>query len=247
MMYEDYMIPISIEPYRIISRDEDDTRQLLVNKEPTKCPFCHRKIAPKYLGTFDREICGEKIKTQQIQVICICPLNDCRELFIANYLVKEDDDVAKEVYIELQSVSPYIPSIRKFETVIQKFSPEFVDIYNQSYKAEQLQLSSISGMGYRKALEFLIKDYLIKQVKVQNVDEIKKMLIGKCIDQYIQNDNIKQIAKRAIWLGNDETHYERRWIDKDINDLKQLIDITIYWITMTEKTKEILQSMPNGK
>ena len=49
------------------------------------------------------------------------------------------------------------------------------------------------------------------------------------------------MAKGAIWLGNDETHYERKWVDKDIDDLKTLIDLTLHWInyeTLTEQYKE---------
>ena len=30
----------------------------------------------------------------------------------------------------------------------------------------------------------------------------------------------------TVWLGNDETHYERRWKDKDLDDLKVMINST---------------------
>ena len=36
----------------------------------------------------------------------------------------------------------------------------FLTIYNQSLSAEDNNLDQIAGIGYRKALEFLIKDYL---------------------------------------------------------------------------------------
>lgn len=48
----------------------------------------------------------------------------------------------------------------------------------------------------------------------------------------IDNPKIKEIAKRATWLGNDETHYFRKWEDKDLNDLKKLIEIVVYFISM---------------
>ena len=98
-------------------------------------------------------------------------------------------------------------------------------------------------MGYRKALEFLIKDYLIKQLGLEEVDQIRKMNISTCIQKYIQSEKIKEISQRAVWLGNDETHYERKWLNKDVNDLKDLINITVYWIMMEESTKAVLQEM----
>ncbi len=54
---------------------------------------------------------------------------------------------------------------------------------------------------------------------------------------------IKGMAERAIWLGNDETHYVRRWADKDIKDLKNLIDLTVYFISMKIKAKKYKKEM----
>lgn len=77
--------------------------------------------------------------------------------------------------------------------------------------------------------------------------EIKKTFLGKCIDVYVSNENIKQIAKRATWLGNDETHYEKIWKDKDLKDLKTLIQLTVKWIEMEETTKRAIKDMPEKK
>ena len=47
---------------------------------------------------------------------------------------------------------------------------------------------------------------------------------------------MNSLPEAALWifhinrdttLGNDETHYERRWTDKDIQDLKRLLTMTI--------------------
>lgn len=103
----------------------------------------------------------------------------------------------------------------------------------------------ICGMGYRKALEFLIKDYLIS-LKPDDADKIKKTALGKCIDD-INNPNIKELARRATWLGNRETHYIRKWDGKDIHDLKNLIDLTCSYIVAECKAKKYLQEMPEEK
>lgn len=107
-----------------------------------------------------------------------------------------------------------------------------------------MNLNQICGVGYRKALEFLIKDYLIsKESDAQTIENIKSKFLNNCIQDNVQNENIKNVAKRAVWLGNDETHYIRVWADKDVNNLKQLIDLTVRWIENEVETERVLQEM----
>lgn len=75
-------------------------------------------------------------------------------------------------------------------------------------------------------------------------NKIKTMFLSNCITEFVDDERIKQCAKRAVWLGNDETHYLRKWQDKDINDLKILIKLTINWIEnilLTNKYSEDMQ------
>ena len=69
----------------------------------------------------------------------------------------------------------------------------------------------------------------------------------KVITEYIDDSNIKNVATRAVWLGNDETHYIRVWEDKDLPFLKKLIDLTIHWIEAKELTKTMIEEMPDGR
>ena len=91
-----------------------------------------------------------------------------------------------------------------------------------------------------------MKDYLIKQ-KPDKETEIRKNFLGKCIELYVDDINIKVCAERATWLGNDETHYERKWEDKDIKDLKNLIELTVTWIELNIRTKNYLEEMAEGR
>jgi hypothetical protein len=54
---------------------------------------------------------------------------------------------------------------------------------------------------------------------------------------------VKACAKRAAWLGNDETHYVRKWTDKDVRDLKILITLTINWINNVLLTRKYTAEM----
>ena len=115
---------------------------------------------------------------------------------------------------------------KRFSDNIKSLSPDFCKIYNESYRAEQQGLTEICGMGYRKALEFLIKDYAIS-LNPNNSEEIKRKMLGQCINDYMENDKLKALARASSWLGNDETHYVRQNIDYSLKDLKNFISATV--------------------
>jgi len=133
-----------------------------------------------------------------------------------------------------------------FSETINEVSPSFVEIYNQAVSAESHDLDQLVGIGLRKSLEFLIKDFSCLQHPGKD-EEIRTTLLSACITRYIDDVNVKECAKRAAWLGNDETHYTRRWDDRDINDLKLLVRLTVNWIENVILTKKYLSEMADGR
>ena len=136
---------------------------------------------------------------------------------------------------------------KAFPKEVEKYSKNFIIIYNQAYKAEINGLAEICGLGYRKAFEFLIKDYLIKKNPKEEHQKIKTLMVAKCIDQYVTDDQIKLLSHRVLWLGNDHAHYIRKWKGKTLDDLKKLIDLTIQWIKIKDELDRVHKSMPEGK
>ena len=63
------------------------------------------------------------------------------------------------------------------------------------------------------------------------------------IKQYVDDDKIKECAELATWLGNDEAHYMRKWVDKDLGDLKILVDLTLHWIQSVKLTEKYKSDM----
>jgi hypothetical protein len=49
---------------------------------------------------------------------------------------------------------------------------------------------------------------------------------------------------RAVWIGNDVTHYIRKWEGKNLEDLKKLIELTVHWIEMEALSKSFEDEMP---
>lgn len=142
-------------------------------------------------------------------------------------------------------VAPRAPIGAVFPEEVQAVSPTFVEVYNQGVAAEAAGLDQITGIAFRKALEFLAKDFAISQHPTE-ADEIKRKTLAKCIEKYLQDPNLRNAAKRATWLGNDETHYVRRWEDKDIEDLKVLIRLTVNWAENVLLTAKYVADMPES-
>jgi len=220
---------------------------IFVDAMPDQCPLCHVSVTPMDQGA---SVSFERGGLPCVERLLRCPSQKCLRLFIARYFRTQPQTTT---YFLHSCVPVEVKSITQSAT-ISKVSPDFCCIYGEAYKAEQYGLPLVAGPGYRKALEFLIKDYIIGQLKETDAAKlavekakVEKTLLGTCIRDYVKSDQIKEIAKRAAWLGNDETHYIRKWGDKDLKDLKKLISLTLHWIEIETLTLEVITDMPDGK
>lgn len=219
-----------MEVYKVKSLDGKpfDAKLFLVDE----CPYCHKSIHPKFIDGYTDD-------SKNAQVILRCTNLDCQKIFIGFYHRDANVLTLKRVSIGTKK------KIEIHETII-KISPDFEKIYLESNLAEQDNLFEICGAGYRKALEFLIKDYLIK-LEPDKSTEIESSFLGKCIKTFVKNENIKIVAQRAAWLGNDEVHYVRIWEGDNLKNLKSLIELVMEWIKMEELTKKIKIDMLDPK
>lgn len=204
-----------------------------IERKSVKCPFCGVINIPEYLFLKNVE------RSDFLNVFTQCTNPTCRNMFITQFSTV---GVRKPVFTKILPTA--LPEKRTFSNIISELSPNFCEIYNQAYIAEQTNLMQICGTGYRKSLEFLIKDYLISTLPEDQHEAIKNKFLNNCIRDNISNINIKTVASRAVWLGNDETHYTRKWEDKDINDLKSIIELTLHWIESEIRTQKLLEDTP---
>jgi len=203
-------------------------KYIRIDKFPKICSICHHAIAPKhYLSVL-------VVSNKLADLVFQC--TNCNSVIIGKYTY-----VGSDSYY-LKTVLPIVPEKVSFEEEIERISPIFVEIYNQAIQAESKSLDQLTGIGLRKSLEFLIKDFLTSQTP-ENEETIKSSTLSQCINNFIQDNNLKEVAKLATWLGNDETHYVRKWEDKDIKDLKRLIKLTVNWIHNIILTDEYIDDM----
>lgn len=213
------------------------------NSIPDTCPLCHHGIDPRLIGT--NAIEREGHRGNILQIIFRCPRQDCQQAFIATYWQGQDFRGILENNFSLRNTSPYRGKEPVIPEEVKKLSANFVEIYSQAHTAEHYGLNQIAGVGYRKSLEFLVKDYCIFK-NPDKEQEIKAKFLGACINEFVDDTNIKECAKRAAWLGNDESHYVRKWEDKEIKDLKILLELTMAWIRNHVLTAQYLADMDSA-
>lgn len=183
---------------------------------PNTCPHCGEKMLPHVLGEgFSQNTHRDYLIN--FGILVHCTITSCSKYFALQYINKHDEECTPEIY-------EYKPPIKvDLPENIDKVSSAFVEIYSQATTAESENLDQIAGVGYRKSLEFLIKDHAIRN-NPDKEEEIKKKMLGPVITEYLTDfPKLKNLARAATWLGNDETHYERRHTEKDIRDMKAFI------------------------
>ena len=75
-------------------------------------------------------------------------------------------------------------------------------------------------MGYRKAIEFLVKDYC-RMLDPNSNDSILKETLIKSIER-LDNPLMVKLANKCRLLGNDETHIVTRYAE-GVKELKLFI------------------------
>ena len=202
------------------------------------CPYCGIAVHPDVL--YGSCIAHDFEDENLIFLLNFC--SHCKECFISKHVF---DSETEEGYL-FSSSAPIQSVDCKFSSKIEELSPDFVSIYKDSYIAECSGLTSICGMGYRKALEFLIKDYAIhKNSQANERDKIIQSPLMNCIKNYIQDERLVALAKASTWLGNDETHYIKKHPSYTLSNLKTFINAFLTFIDADlayEDAQELLDS-----
>lgn len=210
----------------------------------SECPICHKLITPKALTGCVYNHIENGVEKTYASVLYVC--NGCSSAFIGTFSVLSSSSSGLESYYTNSSFIECVPvkyTEQTFEKSISSLSPSFVKIYNQAYVAETSGLDEIAGLGYRKSLEFLVKDFAIHE-NPDDEEKIKSMPLSACIRDFIDAPNIKTLATRSAWIGNDEAHYIRKQDDRDVSDMKSFIQATVYFISMILITEDAATMEP---
>lgn len=123
----------------------------MVDQFPLACPNCRYSVNALYISALRH---SDRVG---LDVIFSCPRNSCQRVFVGCYAQTASNSYGLRSEIPVNPVAPANPQ------EVEAVSPQFATIFSQASKAEAYGLDAIAGVGYRKALEFLIKDYCCSQ------------------------------------------------------------------------------------
>lgn len=209
-----------------------------------ECPLCHCVLDPRVVSVYNADdinasnnICG--LEERIVTYYC----KKCKQFFHA--IIRSTDN--KDWYID--QIYPFNLQKVAFSDIINELSPCFIKCFTQAQEAEEYGLNEISGLGYRKSLEYLIKD-LATKLTPEKENEIKSdnklsNVIANRIPDKPEFVDIKNMAKSSWILGCDFVHYDKIYIEYDLNDLKSCIDLTVsaieYFFKKTRYSSRILK------
>ena len=200
---------------------------------PTECPCCHKTMASDLtpIIAVNNLLPSDAIKDDEedfkarseCTVTSIYRCTSCNSLFTlwSRHKLETSEHRKTEWTCEIQNLYPFNTHVTVFSEEINELSPEFVSIYNQSELAEAQTLDELCGMGYRRALEFLVDAYIRKIHPDESI--APNLELSKKINDYIYNSKIKTLAEKSAWLGNDATHIVNKHPDRDVTDMKKFI------------------------
>ena len=142
---------------------------------PDACPSCHRH------GEMGFVFCDVVKEGSGVQAIFRCSYQRCRSFFICSYGPLGSTD--------LLAVHPLKAPESTFSDAVKALSPTFVTICARACDAKHLGLDQIAGPGFRKAFEFLIKDYA-KSLDPTKASAVEAALAGKGVKDFIADARI---------------------------------------------------------
>ncbi len=226
---------IDLSPSKTLYTDHGTMVALTLFAEvPNVCPMCNHNIQPVQLHNYPYT---DSINNW-ITFTYLC--TNCYKPFIATHRVHTPRNAP------IEFLAPTNPVKRKFSDALSNLSPAFVRIYHQAAHAEAHSLDEIAGLGYRKALEFLIKDFAI-HTHPDDRERIVGMHLGDCINNYIDHAPLKTTAKSSSWLANDQAHYKQKYESKDLEVLKRFMHNCITWVDLVLGTQEAEAFLESGQ
>lgn len=191
--------------------------------KPAVCPFCG-------IGTDGTIVSASSLPYRKDHHIVVSSIQctGCTQKFVAIY-ERVDNELT---YID---VLPQ-PSGEALNSCFQEISPRFVEVHKEAQTAELLGLTDLAAMGYRKALEIIVKDFAIVVLEEPENTVAKKQL-ADAISAYLHQESLVKTADVVRILGNDHVHYKEKYPEFDFTLLKHYYNIFLHLIVTEYEIK----------
>lgn len=182
-------------------------------EKPMCCPYCgvHTDATQVSAGYFS-------LSNERRALVVSNKCTRCKSCFLAVY-IREGD------CLTLNAIIP-IADNDIVHDGLKTVSPDFERIHQQAYRAEMRGDFDIAAIGYRAALEILVKDFAIKVLK-QDETEVASKKLSRAIEEYSGSVELLETSDVVRMLGNDFAHYRREHEDLGFETLKHYYNLTI--------------------
>ena len=216
-------------------------------EDPNICPHCHVTNTPHHkwiVQTTDTDSVDCYLSAWQ------CSNSKCNRVLIAQHKLKGNGFEFTRFLNGLPKGPDWPTPIAELKSgqADEQGNPidsKFIKTYLQSLEAENNGLDELAGMGFRKAIEYLVKDWAI-QNNPDKKEDIEKSWLGGVITNYFKGD-LKDILERATWLGNDQAHYNKLFDEFEIDVLKELIDLIMVELDREYKKAHYIERIQKRK
>lgn len=198
---------------------------------PTFCPRCRKNAIPRILGPVAIDIDDDGFVEWIVGVPLSC--GRCNRGYVAEYYGNQSEFDPDDLSY-LGTVPEAEPHVAVSEA-LTKISPSFAKVYDEAVAAQATGLEELSGAGYRRALEFLVKDYLISK-EPSKEEQFRSMPLGVCIRDHIDLPEVQELAKEALDIGNDFVHFTQ-YGKREVQELRGLINLVWRWIELQEEVR----------
>jgi hypothetical protein len=194
-------------------------------EKPMTCPHCGYGTD----GTITNYSLFANNENAYVAISIRC--THCNRLFLAIYEgkppIKGNIDSEHLNFIRCIPSDSGVPAPENLETL----SPRFAELHHQAQVAVEHDLYDLAAIGYRCALEVLVKDSAIEELK-EPPEVVKKMKLERALAKYLKQEKLLKTADVVRFLGNDHAHYEKRYPElefpvllKYYNMFLQMIDV----------------------
>jgi hypothetical protein len=226
------------------SINNNGNHPLVYAEDPNICPHCHVANQPSNLFLF------RDVKLDKLISVWKCTYVPCNKIFAVSHIKNGNEYIIERNLIGLPKGPEWpqpILNLKDGQTIEENIPSQskFIKTYLQSLEAESNGHDEIAGMGFRKSIEYLVKDWAI-QSRPNDKEKILKLWLGKVISEYYTGD-LKDILERATWLGNDQSHYNKLFEEFNINHLKELIDLIMVELDREFKKRHYIENIENRK
>lgn len=179
---------------------------------PETCPHCHHHVDPRRLAA-----CATVPDAKQVDFAFQCPRPECRRVFVGRYLLGPGGE------LDLASVAPAQARRESVPAEVEALSPAFVEIFGQAQEADGRGHTHLAALGYRGALERLVRDYVVRE-HPQLASDVHALPLAECIARFADNPRVKAAAARtpALSPGCDD--------EEAVAELKVLLRLTVNWL-----------------